>query len=133
MPVKAEDTAKSLEPVGVRHTPQHLIRAEVSDNSQRNFPGQLYHARKEPGRRFTVMEGEVSDAGPGGDSHSFYASWLVATGAAMGSAAAGTGTAGAGDRGDFSSLVSGERSAGGDYAVSGIMALRTGSLFAGLA
>ena len=75
----------------------------------------------------------MGDAGSAGDSHDAYAARLEAAGITASSRAATTGTAGAGQGGNFSRLVLGERGTGRYYSFSAVMATGTGSALVSLA
>jgi hypothetical protein len=66
MPVKAEDAAESLKPVGIGEALEHVLRPELLDNGQSDLAAERDHAFEEPGWRFTAVQGRVGDTGSSG-------------------------------------------------------------------
>ncbi len=56
VPVKAQNAAEGLKPVRVGQAPQHLLRPEIYNDGQGDFPRQLHHALEKPGRGLAVMK-----------------------------------------------------------------------------
>src|SRR5687768_8539742 len=63
MPVHSHDGAEGLEPEGMGEPAQEFVAAEVMNDRLREDCTELCHARAEPGRNMSAVQGKISAAG----------------------------------------------------------------------